>query len=255
MTRDQYVRDVGHWLHDIPWSTRRDLLAELRGHLAELPADTDLETRLGSPEEYAAELRSAAGLERRRGPVAFLQARRPRNLVLALVTLAVIGLAIGAVAWIQSYQPIAFAGGGLDPVGAGVRAGLQGESVVFHVGRPFQFGITIENKGRFPVRVLDAPLPDGVPFSARLMMSDPLTDGGVHGPYVRFRPFDLRPGEVRLLFYKGVLACPAPGPNASVGFIDFPVRYSFLWRTKTAYIPLDEELAIVSPKGVRCPTP
>lgn len=42
MTRDAYLRSVGYWLGDLPWSTRRDLMAELRGHLEELPADTEL---------------------------------------------------------------------------------------------------------------------------------------------------------------------------------------------------------------------
>jgi hypothetical protein len=254
VTRDEYVRDVGYWLRDLPWGTRRDLVSELRGHLDELPVDTDLDSRLGSPEEYAADLRSAASLERGRGLVAFLRARRPRNLALAFLALLAIGLAIGAVAWIRSYQPIAFAGGGLDPATATRRVGLLGEIVVFDEGRPFQFGITITNTGRFAVRVLNAPLPEGVPFAARLMMSGPLTDGGVHGPYTRFRPFDLEPGQVRLLFYRGVLACRTPGANAGVGFI-VPVRYSFLWRTTTVYIPLDEQLAIVFPKGFSCPTP
>jgi hypothetical protein len=256
VTPNEYLRGVDFWLRDLPWGMRRDLIAEIRAHLDELPPGTDLRERLGTPEEYAADLRSAAVLEHRRGLVAFLQARRPRNLVLTLLALVAIGLAIGAVVWIQSYQPIAFAGGSLDPAGATGRVGLHGETVVFHDGRPFQFGITVANTGRFAVRVLDAPLPDGVPFSARLMMSGPLTDGGVHGPYTRFRPFDLEPGQVRLLFYKGVLACrAAPGANTGLGFLDFPIRYSFLWRTKTAYIPLDEELAIVFPKGFSCPTP
>jgi hypothetical protein len=255
MTRNEYLRGVDFWLRDLPWRTRQDLRSELDGHLDELPADTDLEARLGSPEKYAADLRSAAGLERRRGLVAFLRARRPRNLVLTLLTLVAIGLAIGAVAWIQSYQPVRFAGGSLNPVGASGHVGLQGETVVFHEGRPFQFGMTVTNSGRFAVRVLGAPLPGGVPFSARLMMSGPLTDGGVHGPYTRFRPFDLEPGQVRLLFYKGVLACRTPGADGSVGFIDFPVRYSFVWRTKTTYIPLDEQVAIVFPKGFSCPKP
>lgn len=49
MTRDEYVRNVGWWLRDLPWSTRRDLLAGLRGHLDELPTDTDFRAQLGAP--------------------------------------------------------------------------------------------------------------------------------------------------------------------------------------------------------------
>jgi hypothetical protein len=47
-----------------------------------------------------ADRRSAAGLERRHGPVAFLRAAG-RNLILTVVTVAVIRLAIVAVVWIR----------------------------------------------------------------------------------------------------------------------------------------------------------
>jgi len=124
VTPDEYLRDVGYWLNDLPWGMRRDLLAELRAHLDELPPGTNLRAELGPPEAYASDLRSAAGLERRRGPIAFLRARRPRNLILIVLALTLIGLGIGAVAWIDSYQPIAFAGGTKLPLTAlhGARA-------------------------------------------------------------------------------------------------------------------------------------
>jgi len=85
------------------------------------------------------------------------------------------------------------------------------------------------------------------------MMSGELRDRGVHGPYTRFHPFDLGPGQVRLLFYKGALACRGYGPNTNIGLLDFPVRFGFLWRTATVTIPLDPGVAIVYPKGSRCP--
>jgi hypothetical protein len=117
LTAEDYLRRVGFALRDLPWSNRRDLISELRGHLKELPAGTDLEARLGPPEQYALEMRSAAGLERRRGLIAFLRARRPRNLILTVATLTLIGFAIGAVKWIDSYQPLAFCDGGGTPDG------------------------------------------------------------------------------------------------------------------------------------------
>ena len=94
MSPDEYLRNVSYSLNDLPWGMRRDLVAELRAHLDELPPGTDLETRLGRPEEYAADLRSAAGLERRRGPIAFLRARRLRNLILVVLSLTLIGLGL-----------------------------------------------------------------------------------------------------------------------------------------------------------------
>ena len=39
MTRDEYLREVGFALRDLPWRQRRDVLADLRGHLAELPPE------------------------------------------------------------------------------------------------------------------------------------------------------------------------------------------------------------------------
>jgi hypothetical protein len=45
MTAEDYLRMVAFELHDLPWRTRRDLFAELRGHLNELPANTDLRPR------------------------------------------------------------------------------------------------------------------------------------------------------------------------------------------------------------------
>ena len=90
MTADEYVRRVNYWLTDLPWGTKTELLSELRGHLSELPEGTDLAS-LGTPEQYAADMRTAAGLERRRGVIAFLRARRPRNLILTFVIVTLIG--------------------------------------------------------------------------------------------------------------------------------------------------------------------
>lgn len=254
MTADSYLRRVDAALRDLPWKMRGELVSELRIHLAEIPAESDLEERLGTPEEYAADLRTAAGIERRHGPVAFLRARRPRNVILTVVALTTIGLAIGAVVWAQSYQPLGFAFGYRFPAGSVDAPAGDSASVVFHEGRPFQLGITVLNNGRFAVRVLGVPYPPALPFKARLMMSSPLKNtGGMHGPYTRFRPFDLKPGRVVFLFLEGVYAnCHFIAPGGSTGLSDFPVRYRFLSRTSTADIPLPEELAIVFPRHGAC---
>jgi uncharacterized membrane protein len=64
MIAEHYLSDVSFELRDLPWRMRRDLIAELRGHRDELPTGTDLVGRLGTPKEYGAELRSAAGSSR-----------------------------------------------------------------------------------------------------------------------------------------------------------------------------------------------
>lgn len=254
LTAEEYLRRVGLALRDLPWSTRRDLLEEIQGHLDELPADTDLRARLGPPEEYAADMRSAAGLERRRGAIAFVRARRPRNLILTVLALALIGLAIGAVEWIDSYQPLAFQNGEEPPLGVVEAPGGTSESVVFRKGRPFRLGLDIANTGRYTVRVLGVPLggPGNV-FSARLVMSGPVRYSGFPRPFRAFHPFDLKPGQVRVLELQGVYAhCRNWRGQGSQLIADFPIRYRFLWRTATAEIPLPEPLAIVFPKGFRC---
>lgn len=251
MTGNDYLRSVGFWLRDLPWGMRRDLMTGLRGHLDELPADTDLAKRLGTPQEYAADLRSAAGLERRRGVIAFVRARRPRNLILTVVVVTVVGLAIGAVEWIDSYQPIAFGNGSQLPAGAKGVAGIEGQSVVFHEGRPFVLGIEIMNTGRFTVRVLGVPYGPYLPWTARLMMSRPNYTGDYEAD-ARFHPFDLKSGERVFLLLKGVFACNTGfAAHSAATLSDFPVRFRFLWRTATTTIPLPEDLGIEFPKG--CP--
>jgi HAAS len=256
VTQDDYLRQVGYMLNDLPWSTRRDLLAELRRHLEELPADTDLRTQLGPPKQYAADLRSAAGLERRRGPVAFLRARRPRNLILTVLLLTAIGLTIGAVVWIDSYQPLTFGNAYRLPNGSVDAPAGGSASVVFHQGRPFELGLELLNTGRFAVRVLGVPY-DGpyhvpLPYRARVRMFGPDRSGG-GGPLRPFQPFDLKPGMRAYLELDGAYAHCRSWKGAWANILDdFPVRYRFLWKTATAEVPLPEKLAIVFKKQNSC---
>ncbi len=211
---------------------------------------------MGRPHEYAAELRDAAGLERRRGLIAFVRARRPLNVILTVTVLTVIGLAIGTVVWVRSYQPLAVANLQEFPAGSVDAPAGDSASVVFHRGRPFQFGLEIRNAGRYTVRVRGVPYGSVVPFKARLFVEGPsLRYPGDYSSVVRrFRPFDLKPGHTAVLMLRGVYAnCSKwPGAGSSTLFTDFPVRYSFLWRTATAEIPLHEELAIVFKKTNNC---
>jgi hypothetical protein len=256
-TAEDYLRHVRFALRDLPWSTRRDLISELRGHLDELPAETDLEARLGPPEEYAADLRSAVGLERRRGMIAFLRARRPRNLILTVVALTLIGLAISAIVWIDSYQPIAFAGATQDPPDSKPSLGQAGVTVVFRKGHRFEYGIAIQNNGRFTVRVLGVPRSVMDFYVGRLLMSGPHNPPLSNWPLVHFHPFDFKPGAIRWLIIRGVYACTSGmGGSRRLGFGSIikeaiPVRFSFLWRSSTASIPLDDPLTIMFRKG--CP--
>ena len=251
MTSEDYLRRVDFELRDLPWGMRRQLISELRDHLSELPDAT----QLGTPEEYAADLRAAAGLERRHGVIAFVRARRPRNLILAVLALTLIGLGIGTVAWINSYQPIVFAGGTQLPLDSKPTPGQAGVTVVFRKGRPFLYGITIHNDDRFTVRVLGVPKSPLDFYKGPLLMSKDQSGRLDERPLERFRPFDLKPGSFRWLVFKGVYACTTGmgGSGAGVTREAIQVRFRFLWRTGTAVIPLADPLTFSFPKG--CPPP
>lgn len=64
---DAYLTRVRAALADLPPEELDDLLEDLGWHFAELSAETGgpLEARLGTPEDYAAELRASAGLPAR----------------------------------------------------------------------------------------------------------------------------------------------------------------------------------------------
>ena len=80
----RYVDGVAAQLADLPEEDRADLLDELAAHVDELVAegDTPLADRLGSPAEYAAELRASAGLPpaRARGRAAAQAVDRARRM-------------------------------------------------------------------------------------------------------------------------------------------------------------------------------
>lgn len=254
MTADDYIREVEWALRDLPWRQRRDLVADLRNHLAELPPETDLVARLGTPNHYAADLRDAEGLARRRGPVAYLRARRPRNVILVVLMLVVAGLAISAAVSIQTYQPLVFGNMYHFPPR---RYGAFGDEIKVRAGRPFIFGMEIVNSGRFAVRVLGVPYQPAMsyPWKARLMMGPPGKSYPAETPSQLFKPFDLNPGEHRVLFLKGVFVCRA-GWKTAFGFegigSSFPVRYRFLWHVGTAEIPLPTPVAFSYGRGDGC---
>jgi len=98
----------------------------------------------------------------------------------------------------------------------------------------------------------------GLPASVRLLMSASTTfdRGGMPPPYTRFHPFDLEPGEQRGLIFSGVYDQPCRDRRIGGGsdfLLAIPVRFSFLWRTSTAWVNLPERVAVFFPKETACP--
>ena len=245
MTRDPYVHAVEMQLLDLPWRVRMNLVADLRVHLAEIPVGEDLVTRLGSPQSYAGELRSAAGLAPQRGPIAFLRSCRPRNLVLTIALLTVVGAAAAVFTWASSYQPLGPGATGVHPVV--FSQGALSETVApFRNGKPFQVGFSVRNSGRFAVRILDVPLEGDHPFIARKYTAR--SDERGTGPPVPFRPFTLEPGRERLIVLRGRYAnCSQWVAGSSVGYEAMQVRMRFLHWTHTVFVKLFSPLVIRMP--------
>ena len=252
MTADDYLREVGFALRDLPWRQRRDLVADMREHLAELPADTDFRERLGPPEQYAAEMRAAAGLDRRRGAIAFLRARRPRTVVLTALALIVVGLAIGTFAWIQAYQPLAFGGAMGLPGGTKHDPLNNAFAIPIRPGQRFDIGLQVENTGRFTVRIVGLPLNmAALPFHGRVLMNGPVYRRGPNANKP-FHPFDLQPGKGFWVQFDGVFDCGRLVQGSVISF-SVPVRYTFLWRTSTAAVTPSQPVELTVPDGASCP--
>ena len=107
------------------------------------------------------------------------------------------------------------------------------------------------------MRVLGVPRDVTDFYTGHLLMSADQTGRLDERPLERFHPFDLKPGSFRWLVIKGVYACTTGMGRDSIAGVAsltqsaFPVRFSFLWRTATASIPLDEPLGFNFPRG--CP--
>ncbi len=245
MSTDQYLASVEAHLTDLPWRLRKDLVADLRVHLGEAPPGEDLTARLGSPESYAGELRAAAGLGPRRGLIAFLRARRPRNLVLAIALLVAVGAVAAAVAWASSYQPLGPGSTGMSPVVSSEGALIE-TVAPFRNRKPFQIRFSVRNSGRFAVRILDVPLEGGLPFIARKFTAR--SDERGTGPPVPFHAFTLEPRRERLIVLRGRYAnCTSWVAGTSVGYEAMPVRARFLRWTHTVFVKLFTPLVIRMP--------
>jgi hypothetical protein len=280
---ERYLERLSRAAHDLPQARRQELLDEIEQHIRDALSQAPCANRdemlallehVGDPAEVAAAAADdPSGGRSRRGSLGAYLRRHTLRVILTVVALAVLGLAIGSVAWIRTYQPLASAGLEMLPAGSKNTLTVNGNasSVGYHKGRPFRLGFMIQNNGRFTVRVLGVPyLSDfpwlrNLPWSARLMMAAetavPLPPhsgikAGAHawhqGRLQPFHPFDLNPGQARFLLLKGVYAhCGVMLAHGTIPLSDFPIQYSFLWKTATAHIPIPGGLTIVPPNNAR----
>jgi hypothetical protein len=267
-----YLGRLADAAQDLPQARRDELVGEIEQHIRQAvaekpPAGRDemlaLLSQVGDPAEIAAAAHDPADA------TVAPPRRRRRKLVVALVVLAVvIALVAAAAAWARTYQPLAFARADSLPAHSVNTYGEddQGALVGYNKhGHPF-FGVTIQNTGHFPVRVLGnakygAPIPVFYAWSSRLLgarytrVQNPHCPVPVReapgcawklGPLEPFSPVDLAPGQRVMLLWLGVwhdchisIARGTTTPPRTL-----PVEYSFLGMRRTAQIPFPGGLTI-----------
>jgi hypothetical protein len=171
---------------------------------------------------------------------------------LTALALTVLGLAIGTLAWIKSYQPLALGNLYSYPTRSVDAPGGDSTSVVVRQGKPFSLEIEIRNYGRYGARILGVSRYPSWPVNARVLMYPPTSYGGPSARSPRpFRPFNLEPGKFDILVLQGVYRCGLSwkGESGYTFMYDLPVRYGFLWRTATASIPLPMKLVFAYKKN------
>jgi len=107
------------------------------------------------------------------------------------------------------------------------------------------------------VRILGIPLESGWPVKFHLLITanpTSLNYGGVPRPFRPFHSFDLNPGDERVIIFRGRYAMPCAyrGDGLSEGRDSIPVRFKFLWTTKTVDVPLNEPMTFVFTKASLC---
>src|SRR5215470_13263273 len=109
---DEYARRVEEALADLPEGHRKQLLADLASHLAEITDDgRPVIDQLGPPEEYARELRATADAPPA-GP-AGRRSRLPRSarlaVIVAVIAVVVLAVVVGAGVTVHRSREVTFA--------------------------------------------------------------------------------------------------------------------------------------------------
>ncbi|HEV7680227.1 MAG TPA: hypothetical protein VGQ42_16820 [Candidatus Dormibacteraeota bacterium] len=248
---DAYAVAVGRELRDLRRQRRRRLLDDLRRHLSELPAGSDLAATLGAPKRYAEDLRSSNGIAPPHGwgRVRRVPVRLRVALVLALIT--AVAASIGGV-WISQYQPLVR---GLSYSLSGTRAdpvfgGASNVVVDFQQSAMYQFDFAVRNGGSVGVDVVDVPLQllHGFPLVMEEVLVMPPRAYCCRENARPFQPFSLAPGEERGLVFRSVMEhCQSFPDGGSISVSSLDLRFRVLGITKTQKVDLPAPLAVRMP--------
>lgn len=258
---DAYAAAVAFYLRDIRRAQRLRLVADLRQHLAEMPAADDFTASLGPPRQYAAELRSSNGIEPARG-LARLRRFGPVWWISATLAVAVVTFAVVAGVWLARYQPLQLGmwesvpGKGVDYV-FGDNANIVAD---YQDGVQYQFAVSVHNNGPLDVEITGAPLRDFMvgPVLIYEMRLDAPHKYGVGEEAAPFHAFTLRANDERGLVFRGVLTKCDLMPDGGASVLDsFEIRYRVFGIDKSQTITLRNPAAIRMPGAAssHCPLP
>lgn len=122
-------------------------------------------------------------------------------------------------------------------------------------GAEGDFSISITNNGRWTVTIEDFPILHQRVFSLLRIAAVEVAENTV-SPKTPFTPFKLKPGEERLLTFRGIFTdCDAYDPKTGNAFDFVAVTYRFFWSTRTTTIPFNDRLKVTSPEDEACPLP
>ena len=257
---DAYAAAVAFYLRDIRRAQRLRLVADLRQHLAEMPAADDFTATLGPPRQYAAELRSSNGIEPARG-LARLRRFGPRWWISATLALMVVTFAVVAGVWLARYQPLEIGGWESIP-GKGVDYAFGDNSNIvadYQDGVQYQFAVSVHNNGPLDVEITDVPLRNFMvgPVLIDEMRLDPPHEYGAAEP-APFHAFTLPANDERGLVFRGVLTKCDLMPDGGASVLDgFEIRYRVFGIVKSQTITLRNPAAIRMPgtASSHCPPP
>lgn len=164
----RFYDEVRKLLADVPWNQRQELLASLAERIQSLPRESEPETVLGPPVEYAHLIRDAAGY----GPeatrhFAYIRAWRLRTKVLVVMIPLLVALSIAGAVSVARYQPLSadpnLAGTSGEVVDAGQFA--NGTFYRYEPGVEAYVGYTLRNNGRTDVTVTGADIAPQSPLN------------------------------------------------------------------------------------------
>lgn len=170
-----------------------------------------------------------------------------RWLALGLSVGIAMAASIGLPIYADHYQPLEqgnYSGRGIDSGLMELNDGLQATRwVVADPGKPAHFLLSLANRGRHAVKVLSI----GDPFDEAndyfrmgvTHMDDPRSRCCMDGPSLPFAPFELKPGQQRLLrIAVTTQACEANEADGQSIASMIPVTYRFWGKNNDTWVPL-----------------